>query len=72
MFGRRLAVTLIKDKKKNHDPSEGPIITEVMTLDEITQIIVNGAAGLATVVVVTASSLAVIRMAEHVVKTVYR
>lgn len=67
MLGRRLAVTLIKDKRNPTDSA-----TDTMNFEQFGETLVDTVAGVGTVVVVVATTLTVLRVTEHVVKHVFR
>lgn len=71
MFGRRVAVTLVKPRKKNENNTE-LVAEETATFAEIAETAVELAAGLGAVVLFTSAGLAGVRIVEHIVKTVYR
>lgn len=66
MFGRQLAVTLIKrtNKKNTH---EEPIM-EPMTLEDISDTVVSTTGRIGLVVVLTATAITGLKIAEHVAK----
>lgn len=67
MFNRRLAVTLVKDKRRTDDSP-----ADTTSFEQIGETVVDTVAGVGTVVVVVASTLAVLRMTEHVVKHIFK
>jgi hypothetical protein len=66
MFGRQLAVTLIKRTNKKNDFEE-PIM-EHMTLDDISDTVVSTTGRIAMIVVLTSTAITGLKIAEHVVK----
>lgn len=69
MFNRQLAVTFVKRPKKDAT-AESAMDTTMLT--DISENLVNTAAGLGVVVVVTATALTGLRVAEHVTKYLLR
>lgn len=67
MLGRRLAVTLVKDKRRSDDSP-----ADTTSFDQIGETIVNTAAGVGTVVVAVASALTALRVTEHIVKCIFK
>ncbi len=67
MFGRRLAVTTVK-VDRNADDSSG----STMDFEKIGNTIVDTTSGVGTVVVVVASTLTALRVAEHIIKHVIK
>lgn len=68
LFGRKPALTFVKPNKGDSDDSS----TEPMPIQQIGETIVETAEGVGAVVIVVASTLTVLRVAEHVVKHVLR
>lgn len=67
MLGRRLAVTLVKDKRRSDDSP-----ADTTSFDQIGETIVNTAVGVGTVVVAVASALTALRVTEHIVKCIFK
>lgn len=67
MLGRRLAVTFVKKNPNSTDQ-----IMDTTSFEQITDKLVETAAGIGTVVVVVASTLTALRITEHVVKHIFR
>ena len=71
MFGRRLALTVVKTKKVV-DGKEELVAEETSNFAEVAENVVELAAGLGFVAVATSAGLASISIVEHIVKNVYR
>lgn len=66
MFGRQFAVTLIKRTNKKNTYEE-PIM-EPMTLEDISDTVVSTTGRIGVAVVLTATAITALKIAEHVAK----
>lgn len=67
MFGRRLAITLVKANDNNGSSTEEP-----MNFEKLGETIVETSAGVASVIVLTAAALTILRVTEIVAKYAFR
>lgn len=67
MFGRQLAITLVKPKRKDGDSVEEP-----MDIEKIGETIVETTAGVGAVIVIVASTLTALRVGEQIIKYIIR
>jgi hypothetical protein len=67
MLGRRLAVTLVKDKN-----AAGTAPMDTSSFEKIGETIVDTATGVGTVVVVVASALTALRITERIAKCIFK
>ena len=70
MFGRRIALTTVSNKKPAEPGTDTMTLEEAATLGKNT--ILETVAGVASIVVCAAGVLTIMRMTEHYVKYYYR
>lgn len=67
MFGRKVALTLVKKDKNDSDAS-----TDSMPIQQLGETIVETVEGVGAVVIVVATTLTVLRVTERVINHVFR
>lgn len=67
MFGRKVALTLVKKDKNDSDTT-----TDSMPIQQLGETIVETAEGVGAVVIVVATTLTVLRVTERVINHVFR